>query len=602
MTADCFDIALFVQGLPHSPGVYRMRDKSDGIIYIGKARDLKKRVGSYFKKTNNLKTLILVSQIRSIEITVTRSEVEALLLERTLIGHHKPKYNILFKDDKSYPYIQLTGEPFSRVRFYRGLITRGNEYFGPFPNAQAASETVQELQKMFRLRTCEESVFRNRSRACLLHQMNRCTAPCVGLISPQDYALDVDRARRFLKGDESHLLDDLRQQMEQASEELRFEEAADIRDRIALIQKTLSKQAVISVRDTDVDVLAVYQEGMDIVVNQVRIRHGRHLGDYSHFLALNEEVSSVEVLEAFLSQNYISGAIPKKIIISEVIQEEEWVAWLSELAGHAVRLMASPQGEEKTWLLSAYNNAKIALEQRKVQRAAEGRRLEALQEFFGWEFSVQRIECFDISHTQGEAPVGSCVVFNGGKPVLSDYRRYNIEGVTPGDDIRSLQQVLYRRYGKSSENGSVLPDLILIDGGRGQVNGALQVLRELSLSHVLLLGIAKGEGRKPGLDVIIDPKQLVPHSMPITHLGFHLLQAIRDEAHRFALLGHRKRRQNARVHSALEKIPGIGSSRRKKLLMHFGGMRALQEASEQDIASVPGIGVVLANIIYQQIH
>ena len=601
MTAG-FDVALFVQGLPHSPGVYRMMNLSDEIIYIGKARDLKNRVGSYFKKTNDLKTLMLVSQIRSIEITVTRSEIEALLLERTLIRHHQPKYNILFKDDKSYPYIQLTGESFSRVRFYRGSTTQGNEFFGPFPNAQAAWETVQELQKIFRLRTCEESVFRNRSRACLLHQMNRCTAPCVGLISQQDYALDVDRARRFLKGEESHLLDDLRQQMERASDGLHFEEAADIRDRIALIQKTLSKQAVISVRDTDVDVLAVYQEGLDIVVNQVMIRHGIHLGDYSHFLALSEEVSSVEVLEAFLSQQYDSGMIPKKIIISEGIQDEEWAAWLSGLAGYAVHLVKSPQGEEKAWLLSAHHNAKITLEQRRAQRAAEGHRLEALQAFFGWDLLVRRIECFDISHTQGEVPVGSCVVFNDGKPLACDYRRYNVEGVTPGDDVRSLQQVLFRRYGKKTDKHSVLPDLILIDGGRGQVKGAREILQELSLSHILLLGISKGEGRKPSLDVIIDPKQSAPLSMPITNLGFHLLQAVRDEAHRFALLGHRKRRQKARVQSALEQIPGIGSVRRKKLLMHFGGMRALQEASEQDIASVPGIGVVMANIIYQQIH
>lgn len=601
MTITDFDITLFVQGLPHSPGVYRMMDQSDGIIYIGKARDLKKRVASYFKKTNDLKILMLVSQIRRIEITVTCSEVEALLLERTLIRHHQPKYNILFKDDKSYPYIQLTGENFARVRFYRGSIIRGDEFFGPFPNAQAAFETVQALQKMFRLRTCEESVFRNRSRACLLHQMNRCSAPCVGLIDQHHYALDVDRARRFLKGDESHLLDDLRRQMEQASDGLRFEEAADLRDRIALIQKTLSKQSVISVRDTDVDVLAVYQEGADIVVNQVMIRHGRHLGDYSHFLALSEVVSSEEILEAFLSQQYISGAIPKRIIISEAIQEDEWGVWLSGLAGHAVRLVKSPQGEEKTWLQSAYNNAKFTLEQHKSQRAAEERRLEALQAFFGWGISVQRIECFDISHTQGEVPVGSCVVFNNGKPILSDYRRYNVEGVTPGDDIRSIQQVLLRRYEKQSEH-AVLPDLILIDGGRGQVNGALQILQELGLTHILLLGISKGEGRKPSLDVIIDPGQSLPQVMPITHLGFHLLQAIRDEAHRFALLGHRKRRQKARVQSALEQIPGIGAVRRKKLLMHFGGMRGLQEASEQDIASVPGIGPLLAHIIYQQLH
>lgn len=604
LTPSSFHLEAFLGSLPHQPGVYRMLDESDEVIYVGKARDLHRRVASYFhRQHDNPRTRLMVSRVKRVEVTITRSEVEALLLESNLIKEYAPKFNVLFKDDKSYPYIRISRHSYPQISFFRGEVGDDARYYGPYPNALAARETIDHLQKLFRLRTCDDAVFRNRSRPCLLNQIERCSAPCVGKISETAYRQDLDDAGRFLRGEESRVLDSLREAMLEASSVLDYERAATLRDRIALLQSVLARQVVSSVRLMDADVVAVDSGPLGTAVNLVMIRQGRHLGDRTFFPDNTEGMGSSEVLDAFLIHHYAHYPVPSRIIANADNSLEETSSLLSIHAGHAVLLIRQPQGEERLWLQSAIKNAHIALEQKRAQQAAQGARLQALQEFLGLSLGgVFRMECFDISHTQGEATIGACVVFEQGQPLKSDYRTYRVENVTGGDDYAALRHVLERRYRKLVSGEGKWPDLILIDGGRGQVNTACGVLGEMGLSHIPLLGIAKGVERKPGLEELIFPEPGRQVRLPAEHPGFHLLQAIRDEAHRFAITGHRTRRGKTRTRSVLESIPGIGERRRQKLLTRFGGLRGLQSASVEDIAAVNGIGLALARKIYQQMH
>ena len=598
-----FDLGVFLKTLPNQPGVYRMKNAGGDVIYVGKARDLKRRVSSYFQKNHdNPRTRLMVSQIASVEVTLAASEAEALLLEGNLIKSLNPRFNVLFKDDKSYPYILLSGHAYPQIRLYRGALDPRHDYFGPYPNAWAAREVIGHLQRLFHLRTCEDAVFRNRSRPCLLYQIGRCSGPCVGAISETAYRGDIENARRFLGGQESEVLDALRQAMAEASEALDFETAAHYRDRIALMQQVLAHQSVSSVQERDVDVVAVVSEGGESAVNLVMIRGGRHLGDKTFFPKNAEDADAETVADAFLTQHYALQSPPSRIIVNAPLDAPALSQVFGAHAGRAVHVVTRPQGEGRSWLQGAEHNARFALEQRRAQHTAQGARVEALQEALALPQPPRRMECFDISHTQGEATVGSCVVFEDGEPFKADYRRYNVTGITPGDDIAALRSVLERRYRKLVAGEGKLPDLLLIDGGRAQLNGALAMLGDLGVRDIPVLGIAKGEGRKPGLEVLVYPEAGKTLRLPPDHPGFHLLQAIRDEAHRFAITGHRNRRARARTRSSLEDVSGIGAKRRQKLLAQFGGLRGVENASVEDIAAVPGIGLALARKIYQQLH
>ncbi len=601
MTA--FDHRAIIQTLPNTPGVYRMLNAAGEVIYVGKARDLKRRVSSYFQKTHSSsRTQLMVSQVNGIEVTLTASEAEALLLEGNLIKRFDPRFNVVFKDDKSYPYIQLSRHPYPQIRLYRGALDAQHQHFGPYPNVWAAREVINHLQRLFKLRTCEDTVFKNRSRACLLHQIERCSAPCVKAITAEDYAADLRNAQRFLSGKESEVLDELRRQMNEYSTAQEFEAAADLRDRIALMQQVLSKQAVSSTQVRDVDVIAVYVSEEGAALNLVMIRGGQHLGDKTFFPNNAQGADAATICEAFIAQHYFDDVIPRLLIVSDVQDQVTTATLLSERCGHVVQVVCRPNGERRAWLMGAHKNAQFAFEQRRSHQSAQGARVTALQEALGLGTLPQRMECFDISHTQGEATVGSCVVFENGQPFKEDYRRYNITGITPGDDYAALRDVLERRYKKIMAGDGKQPDLILIDGGRGQLNQAVSILTELGAQDIPMVGVAKGEGRKSGLETIIFPEAGKELHLAENNPGFHLIQAIRDEAHRFAITGHRARRAKTRTQSSLEAVEGVGAKRRQKLLAQFGGLRGVQNASVEDLAAISGIGPALALKIYQQLH
>jgi len=598
-----FDYKEFLQTVPNLPGVYRMLGEKGDVLYVGKARDLKKRVSSYFQKTlQSPRIELMVKQIATMEITVTRSESEALLLENNLIKTLTPRYNILFRDDKSYPYIMLTGHRFPQIRFYRGSFVKPHQYFGPFPNAWAVRETIQHLQKVFLLRSCDDTVFENRSRPCLLHQIKRCTAPCVGLIDEESYHRDVQNAQRFLEGKETEVIDELTKRMLDASDDMQFEQAAALRDQIQTLQRILSKQYVSSSSNRDVDIAAVVQSGGVVCVNLAMVRGGRHLGDKAFFPANAEGADLPAVLEAFTTQHYGDRPVPAVIVVNQAIDTEVIEALLTESAGRSVRVTSNPQGESRAWLETAEKNAQLAITLRQSKKAVQEAALQSMQEALDLPPNTQRIECFDISHTMGEATVASCVVFDDGKMQNGQYRRYNITGITPGDDYAAMRNVLSRRYKKVAGGEGKMPDLVLIDGGRGQLNIAMEIMAELGLSNVPLIGVAKGEERKPGLEQLIFPEEGKSLQLPKDHPALHLIQQIRDEAHRFAISGHRARRAKARTTSILEQIDDIGAKRRQKLLTRFGGLQGVLAASVDDLASVEGISRALAEKIYQQLH
>jgi len=598
-----FDAKPILKNLPNLPGVYRMKNAQEEVIYVGKAKDLKKRVSSYFNKNlPSPRTRMMVSNIASIETTVTRSEAEALLLENNLIKGLMPRYNVLFRDDKSYPYITLTNDAFSRLAFHRGTQGKGSQYFGPFPNSVAVRESIQLLQKVFKLRTCENTVFANRSRPCLQHQIARCTAPCVNLITAEDYRNDVHQAALFLQGKTNEVIDALGSQMNISAAKQEYELAVVYRDRMQALRQVQAKQFVSDFNVSDADVIACSELQGQHCINLVMIRGGRHLGDKSYMPKNSEGESLENSVVAFIGQHYLPLNTPPLIVVGVKIETAILEEVLSEQAGRKVKINTSAMGDKKVWLKMAQTNAELALGQRAATSANQAEKLVALREALRLSETTERIECFDISHTMGEATVASCVVFDRGDMQNSEYRRFNITGITPGDDYAAMRDVLTRRYKKVAAGEGKRPDLVFIDGGKGQLGVAIEVMQDVGLEDILLIGIAKGEDRKPGLETMIfaDTGEIL--NLEKDNKGLHLLQQIRDEAHRFAITGHRAKRAKARLHSSLEDIEGIGAKRRKALLTRFGGLEGVKNASIDEIALVEGISLQLAEKIYGELH
>ena len=603
-----FDPKDFLRTVPGRPGVYRMLDAEGTVIYVGKARNLKKRLASYFRANlDSPKTRVMVAKIADIQITVTHTETEALLLENNWIKRYKPRYNVLYRDDKSFPWIFLSDHPFPRLGPHRGARRAKGRYFGPYPSAGAVRETLRLLQKVFPVRQCEDSFFNNRSRPCLQYQIKRCPAPCTGLADPQAYAEDVRHAVMFLEGKSNEVIDALVRRMEAASAALEFEQAARYRDQIAALRRVQETQ-YISGEKGEVDVVAAAIEGGMGCVQVFSIRGGRNLGNRTWYPRLEGSLDTGEeaaLLERFVAQHYLrpGGVVPAEILLSHAVESREALEEaLSAEAGHRVVLRHALRGQRARWMAMAQENARQSLVLRLNSRASQLARLEALQEALELDELPTRLECFDISHSQGEATVASCVVFDTGGPRKSDYRRFNIEGITPGDDYAAMRQALSRRYRRLKAGEGALPDVLFIDGGKGQVAQARAVLDELAISGVTLVGVAKGPGRKPGLETLHLSAQEAEIILPADSAALHLVQQIRDEAHRFAIAGHRQRRQRRRNTSPLEAIPGLGPKRRQRLLKQFGGLQEVARAGVEDLSRVQGISTRLAQQIYDAFH
>lgn len=599
--------------LPTLPGVYRYFDAEGTCLYVGKAKDLKRRVSSYFQKNDlSPRIAIMVSKIARMETTVVRTEAEALLLENNLIKTLAPKYNILFRDDKSYPYLKLSASPFPRVSYYRGGVDKKSRFFGPYPNAGAVREAIGILQKVFRLRTCDDAVFANRSRPCLMGQMDRCSCPCVGKITEEDYAADVENACRFLRGETDDVMQGLRDKMTAASEAWRFEEAAVFRDRIASLNDVMQQQAVETTGgDTDADIIAVAITAGVACVNIAMVRGGRHLGDHAVFpdvvRGTGEALAASDVFDAFISQHYLTSKVPDVVVSQAASDREATAETLSDLAGRRIAFVSEPQSLRRKWLEMAEQGAKIALERHLTETAGEKRRVEDLIRVLDLKLTDEQrttltMECFDISHTAGEATQASCVVFRGLGMDSSRYRRFNINDVTAGDDYAAMKEVLTRRYSPVARGEAELPDIVFVDGGRGQVHMARDVFTELGLPLSVIVGVAKGEGRKTGLETLVFADGREPLVLGSESPALMLVAMIRDEAHRFAITGMRAKRSKTRQTSRLEDIDGIGAKRRQKLLTHFGGLKGVKNAGVEDIAKINGFSRSLAQKIYDHLH
>lgn len=619
------ELKLFLKTLPALPGVYRMIDATGTVMYVGKARELSKRVRSYFNRSlPSPRIAQMVARIVSIDTTTVASEAEALILENNLIKSLHPRYNILFRDDKTYPYLRISGHAFPQLAYYRGAPDRRARHFGPYPSSWAVREGIQVLQKIFQLRTCEDSYFANRSRPCLLHQIRRCSGPCVGLIDEAAYRRDVESAVRFLKGGRKEILAELESGMLAAADALRFEEAAMLRDRISALNRVLQQQSMALNDDTDADIIAIEVAQGQICLNLAMVRGGRHLGDKAHFPAHVGEIddsTATSVLDAFLAQHYAGGNVPR-IIICALRPDPETLAMLRTQAGEGIAWVQQPRDVRRRWLEQAQANARIALMRRLAIEGSQLRRTQDLLDVLDMPIddpAMLRIECFDISHTMGEATQASCVVYRDNRMVPADYRRYNIQGIEPGDDYAAMRQVLQRRYAKLARPSAdapddeaaqgqddpdmpTLPDIVLIDGGKGQISSAREVFQSLGLPISRLVGVAKGEGRKVGLETLVFADAREPLVLGNDSPALMLIAQIRDEAHRFAITGMRARRAKARKASQLEEISGVGAKRRQRLLTRFGGLRGIMAASIDDLASVDGISRTLAETIYQQLH
>ena len=603
---EAFDAKALLATLTELPGVYRMIDGDGQVLYVGKAKNLRKRLASYFRERHpSPRIALMVAQIASVETTVTRSEAEALLLENNLIKSLAPRYNILFRDDKSYPYIVLTHETYPQLAFFRGTTDRRADYFGPFPSSVAVRESIHLLQKMFRLRTCDNPVFNNRSRPCLLYQIRRCSGPCVGLIDAARYAEDVRLAGMFLQGRQGDVIGSLTELMDQAAARLAFEQAAVHRDQIQSLRQVQEKQYVESGRDGDVDIVAAVAADGLTCVNLAMVRGGRHLGDRPQFPANAADSSPLEVLTAFLYQHYLAHPMPPRILLNLALPDAEVAESLAAMTAVRVRVGQPRFTVQRIWVEMAEQNASLAITARRVALSRQEARLDELCRTLELDIEPDhevRIECFDISHTQGESTVASCVVHQGGEMRRGEYRRFNIADIQPGDDCAAIRQAVQRRYEKLSAGEGVLPTLVLIDGGSGQVGAAAAALEELGLSHLPLLGVAKGEARKPGLETLVFADARKPLQLPPGHPALHLIQEIRDEAHRFAVAGHRARRGKAGRSSRLDEISGIGPKRRKALIARFGGLQGITDAGVDQLTAVPGISRELAEKIYTALH
>jgi excinuclease ABC subunit C len=605
---EAFDLKTFLADLPHLPGVYRHIDADGEVLYVGKARDLKRRVSSYFRKTGHGPRIEhMLARVVRTEITVTRSEAEALILENNLIKRLKPKYNILFRDDKSYPYLMITDHEAPRIVYYRGSTRGKGHFFGPYPNSWAVRETIQILQKVFRLRTCEDSVYAHRTRPCLLHQIGRCSAPCVNLVSPEAYQADVDRAIRFLEGRTTEVMQDLESRMMAAAAREEFEQAAALRDQMRALANVLQQQTMEQVGDDSVDVIAVAIAGGRVCVNLAMVRAGRHLGDKPLFPTQTQDESAEEVLAAFVAQHYADNPAPPVLVCSHPLPEPELVELLAQQQGHGIRVLIRPQGIRRTWLEQAERNARLALAQRLTQSSAREARTLALAEELDLDtdedsLEALHIECFDISHTAGEATQASCVVYEHHAMQPSLYRRFNIAGITPGDDYAAMRQALNRRYARAADDPTLMPSIVLIDGGKGQVEIARQVFVELGLDVGVIVGVKKGDHRKVGLETLVFVDGRPPVALGVESAALMLVAQIRDEAHRFAITGMRARRAKARNVSRLEEIEGIGKQRRQRLLARFGGFSGVVDASIDELQTVEGISEELAERIYHALR
>ncbi|MDC0542476.1 excinuclease ABC subunit UvrC [Methylophilaceae bacterium] len=597
------DLKKEIKKFPSLPGIYRMINDKNEIIYIGKAKDIKKRVTSYFGKNHaSPRTKMMVSNINSIEFTVTNTEAEALILENNLIRNHMPRYNVIFRDDKSYPYLKISGDQYPRISFHRGAQKKDQNYFGPFPNSPAVRDSIKLLQKVFLLRTCENSVFKNRSRPCMEHQIQRCSAPCVNLISEEDYKEDIDQAMMFLNGKDTRVISSLSEKMNIFSENNEFERAAVFRDRIQSLRQVRLKQFVSDFSENDADIIAIEEKEGVFCVNLVMIRNSKHLGDKSFFPKGIADNSDNNILEIFIAQYYDEKSPPPIVIIEKKVNKGLLEKFFELKSYKKIKIITRLTNEKRMWMEMAKKNALIAIGQKSNETLSFKNKIEAFTKLLNISSNKNRIECFDVSHMMGEGTVASCVVFDKNGIQKKDYRRYNIKNNKPGDDYAAMQEVLERRYKKIVDTDGIKPDVVLIDGGKGQLGIAIKIMEQLNLNDIVLVGVTKGEKRKSGAETLHIANGEILENIDVNNMGFQLIIQIRDEAHRFAITGHRARRKKTRFTSSLEEIEGIGQTKRRNLLVYFGGIQGIKEADIRELLLVEGINVKLAEIIYNHFH